>query len=790
MKIITIDHHRQTGWKRCAAIAMATLMIVSRQRVVAWMPSSAILVSKSDLILRRTSSSTRAAAAAISRWGGTGLSGSRGGYAATRASSSSTTTARFYSSSTEDRSAMSQSRAPFKMPKNSPDDSKPKSTEDTISWTDLGIWPDVSHYLQNELKLQSPTTVQSMVIPKLLQQQQQQYISGKADDADDPQQQHLAFLAATGSGKTIAYVLPLLQQLKRQEQEVSNPEEMLRRPQRPRVVILAPTRELVQQITTVVKSLSHCLKVSSHALMGGSSSTTTASSSGNKSLSRQTKTLQQRPMDVIVATPGRLLQHWKQKNSIFLGNVQTIVLDEMDTMLEQGFQKDLEQILTPLMMQGGSRMQGGSSSNNEKSTTSTTRPKDGEDDWDSDSATRKASSVNSSAASAKSTPPRIILTSATMTQSIQKLLGDSPKTSNLQLGAKRSYLNQKQKEEQQEQLLQDGTKKKAKVSTPVFQFPHMTIVTAPGLHKAVPRLKQTFVDVGSTDKMSLLIDVLSSNARGTRNDGAATIIFCNKVASVRAVQYALSEARIESLAYHAELNSAARTENLQLFRHAMEGRSGTSSSSKSSNTKKKAIDEDEWEDFEDMDIDTLPPTTTTKEPINILVCTDLAARGLDMPNIDHVVMFDFPLNSLDYLHRCGRTARGKDGTGAVTALVSKRDKVLALAIERAVRRGEPLDGLSSRKSDYTPSTTTSTTTGGGGGGGGSSGRGSGSDSSRTTANYKKRISSGGPTAGGRTSNSNGNSKPQRGRAAASPSRSGGGGGSTTSRSGSPGRRSR
>jgi superfamily II DNA/RNA helicase len=756
-----------------------TLMIVSRQRAVAWMPSA--VVSKSDLVLRRRSSTT-IASAAITRWGSSSFGGSQGGHAA-RGASTSTTTARFYSSSTEDRSAMSQSRAPFKMPKNSPDDSKPKSTEDTISWTDLGIWPDVSHYLQNELNLHSPTTVQAMVIPKLLQQQQQ-YISGKDGD-DDQQQQHLAFLAATGSGKTIAYVLPLLQQLKRQEQEVANPEEMLRRPQRPRVVILAPTRELVQQITTVVKSLSHCLKVSSHALMGGSSSTTASSTSGNKSLSRQTKTLQQRPMDVIVATPGRLLQHWKQKNSIFLGNVQTIVLDEMDTMLEQGFQKDLEQILAPLMMQGG----GG---NNEKSTTAT-RPKDGEDDWDSDSATRKASALSSSAASSKSTPPRIILTSATMTQSVQKLLGDSPKTSNLQLGAKRSYLNQKQKEEQQEQLLQqqEGTKKKAKASTPVFQFPHMTIVTAPGLHKAVPRLKQTFVDVGATDKMSLLIDVLSSNARGTRNEGAATIIFCNKVASVRAVQYALSEARIESLAYHAELNSAARTENLQLFRQAMEGRSGSSSTSKSSNNKK-VVDEDEWGNFEDMDNDTLPPSsssTTTKEPINVLVCTDLAARGLDMPNIDHVVMFDFPLNSLDYLHRCGRTARGKDGTGAVTALVSKRDKVLALAIERAVRRGEPLDGLSSRKSDYTPSA--STTTGGGGSSGSSGGRGSGSGSSRPTGDYKKRITTGGPTAGGRTSNTNGNSKPQRGRAAASPSRSGGGGSSgATSRSGSPGRRSR
>lgn len=70
-------------------------------------------------------------------------------------------------------------------------------------------------------------------------------------------------------------------------------------------------------------------------------------------------------------------------------------------------------------------------------------------------------------------------------------------------------------------------------------------------------------------------------------------------------------------------------------------------------------------------------------------------------------MFDFPLNALDYLHRSGRTARGvtdetTKGKGKVTALVAKRDKVLASAIENAVLKGEPLDGLSSRKSDYLP----------------------------------------------------------------------------------------
>ena len=128
---------------------------------------------------------------------------------------------------------------------------------------------------------------------------------------------------------------------------------------------------------------------------------------------------------------------------------------------------------------------------------------------------------------------------------------------------------------------------------------------------------------------------------------------------------------------------------------------------------------DDWDMFDDVDdweaeFDTKVSSSTRKIP-KIMVCTDVAARGLDVPEVDHVVMFDFPLNPIDYLHRAGRTARGinqqnnksndgniRAGSGRVSALVAKRDRVLAMAIEGAVQRGEPLDGLTSRKSDYMP----------------------------------------------------------------------------------------
>lgn len=225
--------------------------------------------------------------------------------------------------------------------------------------------------------------------------------------------------------------------------------------------------------------------------------------------------------------------------------------------------------------------------------------------------------------------------------------------------------------------------------------------------------------MGNSDKLSLLVDLvgtsggagsaLTSIDKQKGGSNGLTLVFCNTVGSCRAVQHALTESGIESLSYHGELNSAARAQNLELLRKA-----GQAVSSDEMDEDEFSSDDDNWDAFED-EFDEFgnefDQASAKKEIPRIMVCTDIAARGLDVPEVDHVVMFDFPLNPIDYLHRAGRTARGinqqnKDGgigragSGRVSALVAKRDRVLAMAIENAVQRGEPLDGLSSRKTDY------------------------------------------------------------------------------------------
>jgi superfamily II DNA/RNA helicase len=125
--------------------------------------------------------------------------------------------------------------------------------------------------------------------------------------------------AQTGTGKTAAFVLPALQRL------AASPRD--RKPGL-RVLVLTPTRELATQITSATRNYSKYLKVHSVAIYGG------------MPFGDQIRALAQLP-DVIVATPGRLIDHiWRGR--IDLSQVEMFVMDEADRMLDMGFIEDME----------------------------------------------------------------------------------------------------------------------------------------------------------------------------------------------------------------------------------------------------------------------------------------------------------------------------------------------------------------------------------------------------------------------------------------------------------------
>ena len=135
--------------------------------------------------------------------------------------------------------------------------------------------------------------------------------------------------AQTGTGKTAAFSLPLLQRLMRHENTSASP---ARHPVR--ALVLLPTRELADQVAQQIAQYAKYTKLRSTVVFGG--------------MDMKPQTLElKKGVEVLVATPGRLLDHIEAKN-VVLNQVEYVVLDEADRMLDIGFLPDLQRILSHL----------------------------------------------------------------------------------------------------------------------------------------------------------------------------------------------------------------------------------------------------------------------------------------------------------------------------------------------------------------------------------------------------------------------------------------------------------
>ncbi|MBL4581305.1 MAG: DEAD/DEAH box helicase [Gammaproteobacteria bacterium] len=124
--------------------------------------------------------------------------------------------------------------------------------------------------------------------------------------------------AQTGTGKTAAFLITIINDL------LLNPIEEERYIAEPRALVVAPTRELAQQIASDAKLLTDGCDMSVVTLVGG------------EDYAKQNRALDARPVDIVVATPGRLLD-FVQNGNLHLGGIEVLVLDEADRMLDMGF---------------------------------------------------------------------------------------------------------------------------------------------------------------------------------------------------------------------------------------------------------------------------------------------------------------------------------------------------------------------------------------------------------------------------------------------------------------------
>jgi ATP-dependent RNA helicase RhlE len=179
------------------------------------------------------------------------------------------------------------------------------ASEPELEFSDLGISPSILEILK-KLNLAIPTPIQRKTIPIA--------ILG----------QDLIGVAQTGTGKTFAFGIPMLQRLGLTKGQG---------------LVITPTRELALQVEESLKKLGHSMGLRTALLIGG------------EALDRQLFQLRKKP-HIVVATPGRLIDHLK-RHTFKLDQINVLVLDEADMMLDMGFAPQIQEILkqTPVNRQ-------------------------------------------------------------------------------------------------------------------------------------------------------------------------------------------------------------------------------------------------------------------------------------------------------------------------------------------------------------------------------------------------------------------------------------------------------
>ena len=175
-------------------------------------------------------------------------------------------------------------------------------TEQSITFDDLGLAPEILEAVK-DAGYERPTPIQAEAIPLAL----------KGRD--------LIGLAQTGTGKTAAFTLPILDRL-------------IGGPRRTRALVLTPTRELAMQVDESVRKYANSAEIDVAAVFGG------------VPLDPQEKKLR-KGVDIVVATPGRLIDHLERQNVVF-DDLEILVLDEADRMLDMGFAPQINKIVAQI----------------------------------------------------------------------------------------------------------------------------------------------------------------------------------------------------------------------------------------------------------------------------------------------------------------------------------------------------------------------------------------------------------------------------------------------------------
>ena len=440
----------------------------------------------------------------------------------------------------------------------------------------LGLNDKLVKHLTEYLRYKYPTQIQKQVIPELLTTQRDVFVK-----------------AQTGSGKTMAFTLPIFHKLMVEEKHRIGRESGVS------AMILAPTRELANQIYSVLENLNRCCPFIVPGIVIG----------GEKKKSEKARL--RKGVNILVGTPGRLKDHLENTKSLDISQIRYLVLDEGDKLVELGFEETITRITQiieerSLIRETSEKWQGlptrrinmlcsATLQNNVKKLgsiildnpemISVDREVEGTilfDDGEDHNQSGQAGSANNGQHEHESFAPE---------QLIQNVVVVPPKLRLVSLEANLVNIAKK-------------IKKEATSSRSIVFFScsdsvnyHFEVFTRDG--KAFKKVK----DEESGESRRVLVDpedVAEEGAEVDLSEVTAPLVNDNTII------YKL----------HGSLPQQTRTNILQNF-----------------------IKDD------------------PKFPHKVLFCTDVASRGLDLPNISNVIEYDAPFTIDDHLHRIGRSAR-------------------------------------------------------------------------------------------------------------------------------------
>ncbi|XP_077003470.1 ATP-dependent DNA helicase DDX31 [Tamandua tetradactyla] len=414
------------------------------------------------------------------------------------------------------------------------------------AFCELDLHPHLISTINTVLKMSSMTSVQKRSIPALLE----------GRDA--------LVRSQTGSGKTLAYCIPMVQSLQAMKSKIQ-------RSDGPYALVLVPTRELaLQSFDTVQKLLKPFTWIVPGVLMGGEKK-------------KSEKARLRKGINILISTPGRLVDHIKSTKNIHFSRIRWLILDEADRILDLGFEKDITMILNAVNTECQKRQN--------------------------------------------------ILLSATLTEGVTRLADIS-----LHNPVSISVLDESH----------DQSKPKGKaiheVSHPQTSIKLNSFAIPEGLDQYVTLVpsKLRLVSLAAfilqkckLEKDQKMIIFFSSCELVEFHYNLFVQTLLSSSGAPASGQLPSASPRLKFLRLHGNMEQEERTEVFQEFSHSKTG---------------------------------------------VLLCTDVAARGLDLPQVTWIVQYNAPSSPAEYIHRIGRTARiGCHGSSLLILAPSEAEYVNSLA---------------------------------------------------------------------------------------------------------------